>query len=83
MNEMNEIYNLLSNIKTILLKENIEIQIKDIEEDKLEKFYIDLNNLYGKPKSKTAMTDKQKELIVPIAAGALTLGVLYLLFYKK
>jgi len=46
MNEMNEIYNILSNVKTILLKENIGIQIKDIEEDKLEKFYIDLNNLY-------------------------------------
>ena len=43
---MNEVYNILSNMKSILLKENTTKQIKDIEEDKLEKFYIDINNLY-------------------------------------
>ena len=43
---MNEVYNILSNMKSILLTENATKQIKDIEEDKLNKFYIDINKLY-------------------------------------
>ena len=43
---MNEVYNILSNVKSILLKEDIIKNIKDIEEYKLDKFYIDLNILY-------------------------------------
>ena len=43
---MHQIYNILSNVKNLLLHENITKQIKDIDEEKLDKFYIDINNLY-------------------------------------
>ena len=43
---MHQIYNILSNVKSLLLHENITKQIKDIDEEKLDKFYIDINNLY-------------------------------------
>lgn len=44
---MNEVYNILSNVKIILLKENTTKQIKELEEYKLDKFYIDINKLYN------------------------------------
>ena len=47
---MNEVYNILSNVKSILLKENTTKQIKEIEEYKLDKFYIDINKLYNELK---------------------------------
>lgn len=44
--DKNQIYDVLSNIKDILLKENSLIEVKDINENKLNKFYLDINNLY-------------------------------------
>jgi hypothetical protein len=48
MINVNEVYDILSNIKGILLKEPINKEIKDIENNKLNKFYIDLKNLHKK-----------------------------------
>ena len=41
-----EVYNILSNLKLVVLTEPVSIEIKDIEESKLDKFYEDLNNLH-------------------------------------
>ena len=46
MININEVYDILSNIKGILLKEPISQVIKDIEDDKLDTFYINLTNLH-------------------------------------
>ena len=43
---INKIYDVITNINYILLQEYPLVEIKDIEEIKLDKFYIDLNNLY-------------------------------------
>ena len=48
MINVNEVYDILSNIKGILIKEPINKEIKDIENNKLNKFYIDLKNLHKK-----------------------------------
>ena len=45
---MNKVYDISSNIKTILLSEDANKPIKDIEEYKFNKFYINLNELYKK-----------------------------------
>ena len=42
----NQIYDVLSNIKDILLKEHSLVEIKNIDELKLNKFYTDINILY-------------------------------------
>lgn len=42
----NEVFNILENVKLILLTEPLSMNIKDIEESKLNKLYEDLNNLY-------------------------------------
>jgi len=39
----NQIYDVLSNIKDILLKEHSLVEIKNIDELKLNKFYTDIN----------------------------------------
>jgi hypothetical protein len=44
----NEVYNILSNVKLVLLSEISSIEIKNIDESKFQKFYKDLNNLYKK-----------------------------------
>jgi len=45
----NKVYNVLSNVKLDkILSEISSIEIKNIDESKLQKFYKDLNNLYKK-----------------------------------
>ena len=43
---INKVYDILSNIKLIILTENSLVEVKNIEEIKLDKFYQDLNNLH-------------------------------------